>query len=67
MSATVARSKPMVSSTEHHKFDRREINSVFRSENIGVCSKNIVIVFGAALRRRMRAREMDKKEPPNYI
>ena len=33
--------------------DRRENNSVNGS-------KNIVIVFGAALRRRMRAREMDK-------
>ena len=33
--------------------DRREINSAN-------CSKNIVIVFGATLSRRMRAREMDK-------
>ena len=31
------------------------------SENIGVCSKNIVIVFGVTLSRRVRGREMDKK------
>ena len=49
----VARVKTDSQFGEQHKFDRRENNSVNGS-------KNIVIVFGAALRRRMRAREMDK-------
>ena len=56
----VARVKTDSQFGEQHKFDRREINSAN-------CSKNIVIVFGATLRRRMRGREMDKKEPPNRI
>ena len=56
----VARVKTTEEFDEHYKFDRREISSMKGSENIGVCSKNIVIVFGATLRRRMRAREMDK-------
>ena len=33
----------MVSSTEHHKFDRREINAVNGSKNIAGRSKNIEI------------------------
>ena len=49
----VARVKTDSQFVEQHKFDRRENNSVNGS-------KNIVIVFGAALRRRLRAREMDK-------
>ena len=48
---------------EHSKLARRVRGLMKGSENIGVCSKNIVIVFGATLRRRMRGREMDKKEP----
>ena len=55
------------SNKEHSKLDRRERGLMKGSENIGVCSKNTVIVFGATLRRRMRAREMDKKEPLNHI
>ena len=51
----VARVKTDSQFGEHHKFDRREINSAN-------CSKNIVILFGATLRRRMRVREMDKTE-----
>ena len=43
----VARVKTDSQFGEQHKFDRREIYSVNGS-------KNIVIVFGAALRRRMR-------------
>ena len=46
---------------EHSKLARRVRGSMKGSENIGVCSKNIVIVFGATLKRRMRGREMDKK------
>ena len=46
---------------EHSQLDRRERGSMNSSKNIGDGSENIVILFGAALRRRMRAREMDKK------
>ena len=49
----VARVKTDSQFGEQHKFDRRENNSVNGS-------KNIVIVFGATLRWRMRVREMDK-------
>ena len=56
----VARVKTTEEFEEHYKFDRREISSMKGSENIGVCSKNIAIVFGATLWRRMREIEMDK-------
>ena len=45
---------------EHSKLDRREINSMKGSENIVRLFEEHWKLFGAALRRRMRAREMDK-------
>ena len=59
----------MVSSAEHHKLDRREINAVKGSENIVNSTggrevrwkvRRTLKSIWCALRRRMRAREMEK-------